>query len=458
MIFSCLIIEDDPHFQILTKKLLEQFKETQLLRIAVASTEMEAIEIANKISFDVALIDLSLHGELDAGIKILKKFKENYPLIELIAHSSQDSFRVAQACIRAGASDYLLKGYEKEEFFEALERALERKRWKMKEKKEIQASKNDLEKYKILGTSSVIQKLHDQIDRLALSEIPVLLEAETGSGKELVARNIHLRSLNPTAPFVAIDCASIPSSMAEGYLFGHEKGAFTGALSTHEGVFEQANGGTLFLDEISSLALELQTKFLRVLQEKEFRRVGGTKLIPVNFRLLAAANQSLEEMVEKGVFKADLYYRLQAVTIKIPPLRERKEDLLQLLSYFAKQKNFSTELLDLLREYSWPGNIRECKNLCMALDALAGEVDCYEPHHLPESILKKMLSVERDFHEAESESIDWKEWKGNREKEFLHKTYFAAEGNISKMARLLKVDRSHLFLKLKKLGIHEPIK
>lgn len=455
-IFSVLIVDDDSAFHMLTRKLLEQFRDSKSWRISSSNTVADAKKNTEKQAYDFIFIDLGLEGGNDVGIHLLKELKEKFSETEYIVQSSQDSFLAAQSCLRAGASDYLLKGYSKEEFFDVMERAFSRRRWKGFERREKAHSESQLTRFKILGQSPAIRKLQEQIAKLANSEIPVLLEAETGSGKELVARNLHLRSQDPTRPFVAVDCAAIPASMAEGFLFGHEKGSFTGATALHQGVFEQANGGTLFLDEIASLSLELQIKFLRVLEEREVRRVGGNRTIPVQFRLLAAANSSIEELVERGLFKRDLYYRLQAITLKIPPLRERIEDLALLMDNFTGGKKFSPELWMLLEKYSWPGNIRECRNLCLALEALAGDVDVYETYHLPEPILKKMLAKETEVAEEEEKPANWKAWKGYREREFLQKAYMAAEGNVSRMARLLDVDRSHLFQKLKRYGIHEP--
>lgn len=448
---SILILEDDSHYLALVERLLKQVANNCIMQILPTDNVVDAIKLMEQHCFTLAFVDLSIGGERDAGIKFLEKFCQQNPDTEFVVHSSEQSFSMAQKCIRAGASDYLLKGYSKDEFQIVFNRALDRSSFR--KKKNILQSElvENQGKYEILGHSPKVQKIKQQIIKLAKSDAPILIEAETGSGKELVARNLHLNSHYAASPFVAIDCATIPASMAEGFLFGHEKGAFTGATALHIGVFEQANGGTLFLDEITSLPMDLQTKFLRVLEQREIRRLGGAKTIPVSFRLLAAGNQSLEKLVEQKMFKEDLYYRLQAVVMKLPPLRERAEDLPIFLEHFVKGKKMTVELKNLLQNYSWPGNIRECKNLCIALLALAGDDEPIGIQHLPENMLLKF----REHTLVNNSPTNLKGWKNENEKDFLAKIYREENANISSMARKLKVDRSHLFHKLKKMGIHK---
>jgi transcriptional regulator with PAS, ATPase and Fis domain len=267
-----------------------------------------------------------------------------------------------------------------------------------------------------------------------------------------VARNLHLLGPKPELPFVALDCANIPASMAEGYLFGYEKGAFTGADRSQEGILEQANGGTLFLDEVGALPFDLQSRFLRVLQEKEFCRLGSSKMIRVEFRLIAAANQDLEQLTKQGKFKSDLFFRLQGVELSIPPLRERREDIGLLAKHYLPTRELSDGLLEAFYAYSWPGNIRELKSTLLAIDALADDGAVCEIEQLPDSLRRKLVSRRMD------EAEDFKQTNKLIEKERLQAVFESYDKNVSRMAKALKLDRSHLHHKLTALGIHKPRK
>jgi transcriptional regulator with PAS, ATPase and Fis domain len=296
-------------------------------------------------------------------------------------------------------------------------------------------------------------ELRARVRKFAPKDAPVLIVGETGTGKELVARNLHAHGLNPAGPFVAINCAAVPATMADGYFFGHEKGAFTGADRARAGVLEEADGGTLFLDEVNSLSADLQGKLLRALQEGELRRLGSNRMIPVRFRLLSATNGDLEELVKRGSFREDLFYRLQVLRIDLPPLRDRREDLPELFAAFLPSRTANEDLWRILRRHTWPGNVREFRHLLLALDAMADPGRDLGSEDLPEHLLRALAAAPAPG-EEEPDKEHFTHAQAEREREFLAKAYRSAQGNVSRLARTLDMDRSHLHQKLVKLGIH----
>lgn len=418
------------------------------LKITDAFSPEEALAAAAKGGHHVALVDLHYAGEA-RGYALLKDLKESDPDLELIVVSAAGEFESVQKAMRAGASDFVLKGFGRGELIHSLERAMQKRRWSKMERR-LRASPG----FTIVGASAAIEKMNADLRKLAPKEIPVLLEGETGSGKEVAARALHLWGRDPAASFVAVNCAAVPATTADSYFFGHERGAFTGADRAREGVFEEADGGTLFLDEVNSLSLDLQGRLLRVLQEKEVRRMGSKQTRPVDFRLVAASNQSLKELVAQGKFREDLFYRISAVSVRVPPLRERKTDLAALISFFIPGRPIEGKLEALFREYDWPGNVRELRNLLQAMDALANPGDTLGLEHLPEQALRGFAAA--GAAEDEATPADFAQAQAEREKEFLARTYRSCGGNISRMARMLGVDRSHLHQKLTQLGVHRP--
>jgi DNA-binding NtrC family response regulator len=360
-----------------------------------------------------------------------------------------------QAAVRAGASDFVRKGFGRAELVHSLRNALARRRWRRMERRLLSAPPG----FSLVGDAPALRKMKSELARVAPREIPVLIEGETGSGKEVAARALHQWGPDPAGPFVAVNCAAVPESTAESYFFGHEKGAFTGADRAREGVFEEAEGGTLFLDEINSLPLGLQGKLLRVLQEKEVRRMGGRAVRTVNFRLVAAANASLEAMVAEGRFREDLFYRVNAIAVRVPPLRERLEDLPALASYLLPERSLGPELLGIFSRHAWPGNVRELRNVLAAADALAEPGEALAPEHLPERALRAIAAGgggTPDPAEAEEDFQAHRRSQEEREREFLERAYRSCGGNVSRLARTLSVDRSHLHQKLTRHGIHKP--
>src|SRR5438105_6517913 len=337
--------------------------------IEEASNGNAAIERLHDSYFDVVLSDLKMGGS--DGLEVLKTARAPHPTAAVILMTAFGSVNTAVEAMKAGAFDYVQKPFELEEMEVKIEKALELKRLK-NELDYLRGTQQDIYEFdRIVGSSVALQKVLDIVKKVAKSNTTVLIRGETGTGKELIAGAIHHNSLRAARNFVKVNCAALQENLLESELFGHEKGAFTGADKQRIGRFEQADGGTLFLDEIGDMSANTQAKILRVLQEHEFERLGGTRTIRVDVRLIAATNRDLPSMVEAGTFREDLYYRLNVVTIDMPPLRERKDDVAALAGFFIKR--FSGELekkidgldpdaLKLLMRYNWPGNIRELEN------------------------------------------------------------------------------------------------
>jgi DNA-binding NtrC family response regulator len=438
-----LVIDDEKQSHELVKLALASWPHGEL-RITHAYGPEEAVAAASQGAHHVALVDLHYAGEA-RGFGLLKNLRETDADLELIVVSSAGDFEAVQKAMRAGASDFVLKGFGRGELIHALERAMQKRRWARMEKR-VRAAPG----FAIVGASAAMEKLKAEIRKLAPKDIPVLLEGETGSGKEVAARALHLWGRDPAGAFVAVNCAAVPATTADSYFFGHERGAFTGADRPREGVFEEADGGTLFLDEINSLSLDLQGRLLRVLQEKEVRRMGGKNTRPVDFRLVTASNRPLSELVSEGKFREDLFYRISAIAVRVPPLRERKGDLEGLTAFFAPGRALSEKVAGLFQEHDWPGNIRELRNLLQAMDALADPGATLDLEHLPEQALRGFAPPAAE----EGDPEDFAEAQAAREREYLARVYRSCGGNVSRMARMLGVDRSHLHQKLTQLGVH----
>lgn len=444
MAVSLLVAEDEAAVRELTVSLVKQWPGAG--RIVEAENPEQALARAEKESFSLALVDLHYEQSSRTGFDLIEGLKKLDPQIEIIVVSSAGTFQAVQQAMRAGASDYLAKGFGRGELYHALDRALERRRWRKMEAKVVRASPG------IIGRSPLWEAVTGSLRKFGPSLAPVLIHGETGTGKELVARQLHAFSRDPASAFVAVNCAALPEGTADSYFFGHEKGAFTGADRARAGVFEEADGGTLFLDEVNSLPPEMQGKLLRILEQKEVRRMGSGRTLTVDFRLVAATNADLEDLIAKGRFREDLYYRLSTLLVRLPPLRERLEDLPELAASFFPARRLDDNLWDLFRAHSWPGNIREFRNLLTAMDALAEAGEILSSEHIPEHMLRKIA----EHIPAPAENIgSFAQEQSQREEDFLKRAYRSAGGNVSRMARMLKLDRSHLHQKLVKLGIHQ---
>ncbi len=334
-----------------------------------ASNGNAAIERLHDGYFDVVLSDLKMGGS--DGLDVLRTTRALHPTTAVILMTAFGSVNTAVEAMKAGAFDYVQKPFELEEMEVKLEKALEVKRLK-NELDYLRGTQQDIYEFdRIVGSSTALQKVLDIVKKVAKSNTTVLIRGETGTGKELIAGAIHHNSLRTSRNFVKVNCAALQENLLESELFGHEKGAFTGADKQRIGRFEQADGGTLFLDEIGDMSPSTQAKILRVLQEHEFERLGGTRTLRVDVRLVAATNRDLSAMVQAGLFREDLYYRLNVVSIEMPPLRERKDDIVPLAGSFIKKfagelkkkiDGLETDAQKLLMRYNWPGNIRELEN------------------------------------------------------------------------------------------------
>ncbi len=370
-----LVIDDEP----LMREFIEEAMTRAGYKVISSGSGAEGTELIKTQSFDLVITDLKM--EPIDGIEVLKettKVSAEIPVIIITAYATIDT---AIETLKAGAMDYLIKPFTPEAIEIAVKRALD----KVKINAENKYLRAELDSYfgpqEIIGKSKVMRELYEKIHKVADSRSTVLIRGETGVGKELVARMIHLLSTRKDKPFIKVNCAALSSGILESELFGHERGAFTGAYEKKIGRFELAHGGSLLLDEISEINIDLQPKLLRALQEREIERVGGTETISVDVRIIATSNRNLEEAIEKHTFRQDLFYRLNVITIYVPPLRERKEDIPELANYFLKRfskengRNVETitpKAMDYFMEYNWPGNVRELQNIIERAVVLAG--------------------------------------------------------------------------------------
>jgi DNA-binding NtrC family response regulator len=362
-----LVVDDQSAMRLTLTALLKQAGHT----LMQAGTGDEALAKISENDFDVVITDLKL--DKVTGLEVLQAAKVNNPQTEVIVLTGFGSIESAVAAMKAGAIDYLTKPFDTEELLLAVQRAMERQRLRS-EVQRLRSAVEEKEQFKpgsIVSASSAMSEVLEMVKRVAPTDATVLIQGESGTGKELIARAIHQNSPRHDQQFIPINCGALPENLLESELFGHVKGAFTGAHQNKKGLFEEADGGTLFLDEIGETTPPTQVKLLRVLQDMEVRRVGGNTPVKVDVRLVAATNQKLLERIEEGAFREDLYYRLQVILIGLPPLRDRPEEIIPIAEHylgvysqkFNKQVNgFTAEAKHALLDYSWPGNIRELIN------------------------------------------------------------------------------------------------
>jgi len=366
-----LIIDDESS----VCKGLERIFKKEGYDVETAENGKDALRLLSASPPDVALIDLVLPGV--SGIELLSRAKALDPYIEVVMMTGHGSIEAAIEAMKKGAFDFLIKPFENtEHIILSVRKALERRHLRVKAYRLEEALEEKYRFENIVGSSSAMIEIFRIIRQLSQSEATVLILGESGTGKELIARAIHYHSLRRDGPFVPVDCGALPEGIMESELFGHEKGAYTGAHVSTRGLIRSADGGTIFLDEIGEVSLPLQAKLLRSLQEREVRPIGGTQAIKVDARVIAASNKDLYSEVQKGTFRSDLFYRINVVTIRVPPLRERKEDIPLLVAHFIKTrrdhsiKGLDEDALQTLMSYSWPGNVRELENTlerCFAL-------------------------------------------------------------------------------------------
>ena len=417
-----------------------------------ASNGYEALKIIEEESPDLVLLDIWMPG-MD-GIETLREIKRTNPFLQVVIISGHGTIETAVKATKLGAYHFVEKPLSIEKVVVTINNALNFRRL---EEENRFLRKKTLEKHSITGNSPPIQALKKQIAIAAPTQAWVLITGENGTGKELVARTIHQMSDRPDKPLIDVNCAAIPDELIESELFGHEKGAFTGATTRKRGKFEVADKGTIFLDEIGDMSLKTQAKILRILQEKKFERVGGTRTLSVDVRVLAASNKDLEREIEKGTFREDLYFRLNVIPIEVPPLRNRTEDIPLLIETFLSefvqegdcgQKSMTPEAIEHLRAYQWPGNVRELKNLVERL-AIMIQSDVIGEDDIPLSY-RYQKAITSDMELLREDSL--KEAKREFEKAYIQQKLAENNNNISQTADSIGIERSHLYKKIKSFG------
>ena len=441
------IVDDEPSILNTLSGILED----ERYQVTIAKTGGEALKVIQMEVPDVVLLDIWM-PELD-GLEVLKRVREQFPHIMVIMMSGHGSVETAVKATKLGAYDYLEKPLDLEKVTILVRNALHQRKL---EEENINLRVKVQRHSKLVGASSVMETLRQQIAAAAPTHSRVLISGENGTGKELVARAIHLQSPRHNRPFIEVNCAAIPETLIETELFGHERGAFTGAVSQKRGKFDFADGGTLFLDEIGDMSLATQAKVLRVLEEQQFTRVGGGKLITVNVRVIAASNKDFSQEIEKGNFRDDLFYRLNVLPIEVPPLRARREDIPALTRHFlkihaeeqrVKLKEITPEALDALARHEWPGNIRELRNQVERLMIMVPKTTIEVGDVLP--FMPRGFSRINPLDAYDS----LRDARHAFEREYITIRLRENGGNVSKTADDLKIERSHLHRRIKDLNV-----
>jgi DNA-binding NtrC family response regulator len=438
-----LVVDDEPSMRESYQILLEDKYD-----LIAAASGQEALEAVRKEQVNIVLLDI-LMPDLD-GIEVLRKIKEISDA-EVIMVTAVKAMRTAIQAVKLGAYDYLSKPFDIDDLLSTVEKALE----KQKLTREIVYLKSEMKPGafgNIVGNSPGMRQAFSIVKEVCNNESTVLITGESGAGKELIARAIHLSGSRREQPFVAVDCAAIPENLVESEFFGHEKGAFTDATAMKPGKFELANGGTLFLDEVGNLPMDIQCKILRVLEERELQRVGGTKTIKVNTRIISATNIDLKKAVAEGNMRQDLYYRLNVIPVHVPSLRERKEDIPLIIDNFVAHFNkkfnksvqgISREALELFMKYGWPGNVRELRNVLERLVVLNKE-KIISHQRLP----LDMVLAENDQPQEYYDRMSLRSARNEFEKQFILKVLEKVNWNQTRAAQLLGIHRNALLYKI----------
>jgi DNA-binding NtrC family response regulator len=441
--YKILIVDDELSVR---DSLSEWFIEDGF-RVETADSGESALRLMHTGPFDIILLDIKMPG-MD-GITLQKRLKSIDPQAVIIIMTAYASVDTAVEALKLGAFDYITKPFDPDDLSRLIKNALKQKELSdenliLKEQLSELAGIDEM-----IGESEEMQRVFDLVQTVAGTDSTVLIRGESGTGKELVARAIHSHSKRKYFPIVAVNCGAIPETLLESELFGHEKGAFTGAQYRRKGKIELAQGGTLFLDEVGDISIKMQVNLLRVLEDKSFTRLGGHENIQVDFRLICATNKNLEKLVEEEKFREDLYYRINVFTISIPPIRERKKDIIPLANHFIKkfarsmgkpEKKISSAAQDLLLNNSWPGNVRELEN-AIERAMVVGKSAEIQVKDLPlrDSTKENKIDLKMSLAEVEKNHID----------HVLHET----KGNVTQAAKILNIDRVTLYNKLKRYGI-----
>ncbi|MBI3736490.1 sigma-54-dependent Fis family transcriptional regulator [Candidatus Sumerlaeota bacterium] len=413
---------------------------------------------------DLILTDVRMPGL--SGKELLRLIKRDFPLIPVLVMSAYGTIEDAVAMLRGGAYNYITKPFQHDDLAHQIELALDHRNLE-REVRRLSEAAGSAPPRSIVGASKGIESVRELIRRAAHTDSAVLITGESGVGKELVAREIHRQSARGSRPFVAVNCPAIPSALIESELFGHEKGAFTGADHSRLGVIESSAGGTLFLDEIGELPVEVQAKLLRVLQEHEVQRLGGLRPIPVDLRIIAATNRDLEREVKARRFRADLYYRLKVIIIRVPPLRERLDDIPELARHLAAgagrhlgkgEVKLAPEVIRRFQTYSWPGNIREMENVITRLLAMNSSAEI-TGRDLPADLMSAAEPSSGGVQYALPASVNWPEnylhARDQFERSYLKQLMRISGGKMAVAARISGLSRRHLYEKFEKLGMNK---
>ncbi len=446
-----LIVDDDASH----RRMLEAVLDVEGHMLHQAADGEEAITAVEEQFYDVVLMDVRM-GKV-GGIEALKRIKELSPGIPIIIMTAYASVSTAVEALKSGAYDYLIKPLDIDEMKILIAKAL-RHRELEKENLYLKERLGDRFDFaNIIGRSPAMTELFETLALVAPSEATALIVGESGTGKEIVANAIHQNSPRSERPFIKVNCAALPETLLESELFGHERGAFTGALAKKQGRFHLAHTGSIFLDEIGEMAPTTQAKILRVLQEREFEPLGSTQTVKVDTRVIVATNKDLEEEIKQGHFREDLYYRLNVVRLKVPPLRQRREDIPLLGDFFLKRyaeknrrliKGFTPRAIDLLMRYTWPGNVRELENVVERAVIMA-RGDMLSPDDLPDTVRE----LDKDVEKVGVELTPGKSLK-EVEREMIIRTLEEANGNRTHAAKILGISRRTLQLKLKEYGVN----
>jgi DNA-binding NtrC family response regulator len=443
---SLLLVDDEEAFRRLTGNELAHTG----YQVTTAGNLAEAREILRENRFDIALFDVRMPD--GSGLDLLAEIKESAPATQVVMLTGHATVEGAIRAMKEGALDFLTKPFKFEELEAVLDKAVESQTLKRSntalEREVARIHPSD----GFIGENAAVRELLQMLSRVAETESTVLIRGESGVGKELIARAVHRRSLRSRQPFVVVDCASLHENLLQSELFGHEKGAYTGAIRLKHGLFEVADRGTIFLDEIGELTPQLQVKLLRVLETGVFRRVGGTVDIRVDVRVIAATNRSLEVMMKDGGFREDLFYRLNVFSLQIPPLRERKEDIPVLVEHFIRNSavaqkrsvRVSEAAMNVLQRYPWPGNVRELENVIERALILC-DAGIIEPEHLPLGVRLEptFRSTEEDGHLVTLEEV---------ERRYVKRVVDECKGHRQKAAGILGISERNLYRKLKEMG------
>jgi nitrogen regulation protein NR(I) len=459
-----LIVDDEPNL----RKILSAQLGRDGYDVLTADDGEQGLQLLKEHHIDLVITDLKM-PKVD-GMTLLRRALEEEPELPVVLITAHGSIDTAVEALKSGAFDFVTKPFDKDEVRQIVAKALKTRELRGADATSTASLRTA--RFGIIGTSQAITELYAILERVADTPTTALVTGESGTGKELVARALHEHSSRKDKPFIKVNCAAIPKELIESELFGYERGAFTGAVTSKPGRFELANGGTLFLDEIGEIPIEMQVKLLRALQESEFERVGGIKTIRVDVRLVAATNRELRKLIASGAFREDLFYRLNVVPIHLPALRERTGDIALLVEHFLarfnerlkkKVEGVEAEALEQLVQYPWPGNIRELENVieravlfCDSQKLRPGDL----PHEirgipamanvpLPEADLQAALAGEGGLKEHVKVAMS------RLEKELVSRALQQTSGNVTHAARLLKISRKGLQLKMKELGLRE---